>query len=437
MTFENQFSDLALIGLQTGDEGKGKVVVHVARKAVDYLPQTSEEPHRVVVARWAGGANAGHTTISDGVTYKLHQLPSGIIVPRTYNLMAEGCFFNVRRGMQEIRELQQLGVQISPANFGIASNAHVTLDYHTNDDQADHKKAKHTSTGMGIKQTAVDKFGRVGIRFEEFLDRPTFVDFLRERRFPHGLPPELGDLERFADSYAEEREFLEQFSVLQTNVLTNPEIEMVIWEGAQGFRLDVDRGYYPGVTSSNPSIVPSQVAKILGVVKLYESSVGHDRPFVGQVQNAELEARLREQFGEFGTTTGLPRGIGWFDAVAVAHAVKSTQTDYLVGTCGDRLEYLAKINEPVRIVTAYKINGKTHTQWDKSFHNRRTLYRAEPVFEEFAPWDRFVDPDSRKIHPNAQRYLNRIQDLVGAEFVMLSHGPGEDDIIELKDPLTA
>lgn len=434
MATREQSEDIAIIGLQTGDEGKGKIVVHLVRKAADYLPSSSE--NFVVNARWAGGANAGHTTISDGVTYKIHQLPSGIIVPGTYNLMGEGVFFNPRLGMQEIQQLQRLGVRISPENFGIASNAQVTLDYHVEEDLAEQGLLGngHTSTSRGIKQTARDKQNRVGIRFEEFLDREAFLEILSTARFPNSDAADRRQFEKMADSYAQARDFLRQFSVLQTDVLTNPNVSRTIWEGAQGFRLDVDKGLYPGVTSSNPAIVPAQIYTTLGVVKLYESSVGHNRPFVGHIPDEELESRLREEFGEIGTTTGLPRDLGWFDAVAVAHAVRSTQTDFLVGTCGDRLETLAKTGEPVKLVVAYEIDGKRYEGWDKSFHNRGTLYRATPVFEEFAPWDRFID--GGRVHPNAQKYLDRIQELVGAEFVMLSHGPDENDVLELKDPLS-
>lgn len=436
MTIEEQIDDLAVVGEQTGDEGKGKIVAHIARKAVKYLPQRPHSRPRVVVARWAGGANAGHTNVFEKVVYKLHQVPSGIIVPQTYNLLAEGCLFDPLSGAEEIRLLKEMGVKVSSQNLGIASNAHVTLAYHIDEDGANFHKTDHTSTGNGIKPTAVDKYGRVGMRFEEFLDRDTFKEILKERRFPNGLPEKFGDFEAFATYYDEARETLQPFSILQTDILADPETDLVIWEGAQGFRLDVDRGYYPGVTSSNPSIVPAQVGKILGLVKLYESSVGKDRPFVGQIQDPVLEEKLRERWGEFGTTTGRKRDLGWFDAVAVAHAVKTTQTDYLVSTCGDRLEYLTETGEPARIFVGYKIDGRTYNEWDRSFHNRKTLYGAKPIFEEFTPWNRFTDENGR-LHPNAQRYVDRIQELVDAEFIMHSTGPGEDDIIELKDPLTA
>lgn len=426
---------IALIGLQTGDEGKGKEATHLARRASEdafeeFPFETTVAP--VLVFRYQGGGNAGHTVFSNGTKYKFHQVPSGIIVPRTFNLIGEGCFFNPLNGMNEIRRLQEQGVEISPNNLGIASNTHVTLAYHTDEDSKDFKKAEHTSTGNGIKQTAIDKVGRVGMRFQEFLDRDSFLKILRTR-FPNGLPRKFEGFEAFADHYDEAREFLAPFSVLQTEILKREGDEFQIAEGAQGFRLDVDQGYYPGVTSSNPTRLPFKTDTTLGVVKLYESSVGHDRPFVGQIQDRELESKLREKFGEVGTTTGLPRDLGWFDAVAVRYAVESTGTDYLIGSCGDRLEHLANLDENIRIVTAYEVNGKKYDRWDPSFHNRFRLAEARPVLEEFAPWETFQTDG--KIHPNAQRYIDRIQQLTGKEFTILGTGPGEEDVITLNNPL--
>jgi adenylosuccinate synthase len=422
---------IALIGAQTGDEGKGVREVHYVQKAVENSPDPTSESMPVWTLRWQGGANAGHTVGWNGTAYKLHQIPSGILIPKTYNFMGEGVFFNPREGMQEIINLQSQGVEITPRNFGIASNAHVTLEYHTEDGRRDFEKEKHTGTGRGIKETAVDKQGRVGIRFQEFLDRETFIQILKEKRFPKGFPEQFGAVEEFADSYAEEREFLAQFSALQADALERHGTHFGIGEGAQGFKLDVDRGYYPGVTSSNPSIVPFRADVILGVVKMYESSVGSDRPFVGQM-NPDLEARVRDLWGERGTTTGKPRDLGWLDVVALRHAIRSCEIDHLVGTCGDRMEAMAEANEPVKLVVAYEIDGNKYTDWDNSFHNRTTLYRARPIFEELKPWRRFVD-DNGELSPNARTYVDRIQELTGTEFALHGFGPGVDDVIEAKD----
>jgi len=216
--------------------------------------------------RWQGGANAGHTVVEGKRTYAFHQVPSAILIPETYNLMGEGVFLEPRGCLKEINRLQAEDVKIDEDNFGIASNAHVTLDYHILGDRASSNlRVGHTSTGRGIKQTAVDKYGREGIRFQEFLNGETFLDAL-VRRFPKGMPDGISHKD-FVNSYLREIDGLRRYSVLQTNVLSDGKFKFGIGEGAQGFQLDVDRGLYPGVTSSNPSIVPFKVNSIVGVVK--------------------------------------------------------------------------------------------------------------------------------------------------------------------------
>ncbi len=412
---------IAVTGLQNGDEGKGK--------AVHYLGTLAPQP--LVVERFQGGGNAGHTMVIDGESYKLHHLPSGIIIAHAFSLLGEGMFINPRKVTREIRTLQEKGVPISQKNLGIAATAHLTLDYHVAADQESFQREQHTSTGNGIKQTAVDKYGRVGIRFIEFLDQQLMEECLK-RRFPQGMPESYGNFEKFAASYDAEREFLQPFLVQQHEARRKH--DYWLGEGAQGFLLDVDAGQYPGITSSHPAQVPQVADTILGVVKLYTSSVGTgDRPFVSRM-TTELESRLREPWKEFGTTTGKKRELGWFDAVAVKYAVESTGTDYLVGTCGDRLQELATENEPVRIVTGYKIGTKTYPEWDLSFHRRDVLRHAEPVCEEFKPWLHFTEADGRTLNSNAQRYIDRIQKLTGKEFIMLGTGEEHREMIMSRNP---
>ncbi len=425
---------VAFIGAQTGDEGKGVRVAYYVKKAVESFNRLygESEDSRVMTLRWQGGANAGHTVILDGRKYALHQLPCGILVPRTYNLMGEGVYFNPRKASDEIKALRDYGVKIDSRNFGIASNSHVTLDYHIALDQEESRaRTGHTSTGSGIKPTAVDKQGRVGIRFEEFLDRAAFIDALK-LRFPESLMPY--DFGKFVDTYSKEREILSDLSVLQTDVMCRQDFSALIGEGAQGFQLDVDRGLYPGITSSNPSIIPFRTDLVIGTIKMYESSVGGGRPFVGRIENG-LEDSLRESWGEYGTTTGKPRGLGWLDIVALRQAIDSSEIDVLVGTCGDRLEKLAKIGEPVKLITAYELKGKKFERWDKSFHKRGTLYDAKPVIEEFDAWEKFFDVEKQEISPNAQRFIDRIQELTDTEFIAHGHGPGIDDVFDLEPNL--
>ncbi len=425
---------IAFIGAQTGDEGKGVREVYYVKKAVDLATKLSGEREELYAwtMRWQGGANAGHTLEINGQRYALHQVPSAIVIPGTYNLMGEGVFIEPKSCLNEINELRKRGIDINIANLGIASNAHVTLSYHLEDDTtASVRRVGHTSTGRGIGPTAVDKYGRVGIRFQEFINRLAFIESL-EQRFPTSPPHKIRDI---ANQYSREREELGEFSALQENVLNNLRFKFGIGEGAQGFQLDVDRGLYPGVSSSSPSIVSFRADKIVGVVKMYESSIGGNRPFVGRISDVNLENRLRTLWGEHGTTTGKPRNLGWLDAVALKHAIMSAEIDCLVSTCGDRIGDLSKMGGNVKVVVGYKIDGNVFCNWDRSFHDRRTLYRAQPIFEEFEPWETFFDKDKGKLSPNAQRFVDRVQELVGVEFVSHGYGPDIKDVFEVKDIL--
>ncbi len=423
---------IAFIGAQTGDEGKGVRVAYYVKKAVSKIPSQNSS---VWTMRWQGGANAGHTVFCDGLKYALHQVPSGILIDGTYNIMGEGVFLEPRGIVKEIILLREKGVRIDNTNFGISSNAHVTFGYHIEmDSTSSAAMTGHTSTGRGIKPTAVDKYGRVGVRFEEFLNRDSFIEALKHR-FPLGMPAQFGTYESFVDSYAEDMKVLAPFSVLQSDILNNSNFKFGFAEGAQGFQLDVDRGLYPGITSSNPSIVPFRANKIIGVVKLYASSVGGGRPFIGRM-NEELETSLRDLWNERGTTTGKPRSIGWLDIVALKHAIRSCDIDSLVSTCGDRIQDLTKKGEKMRLIFGYKINGKIFTQWDKSFHRRDVLYNAEPVFEEFDSWDIFFDKEKRELTPKAFAFIERIEELTGKKFAAHGYGPGIDDVLEIEDILS-
>lgn len=426
---------IAVEGAQTGDEGKGVRVVYLAKRAVQLaneLASSSSLELPVLVMRYQGGAGAGHTAWIGRVKYALSQVPSGILVKGTYNLM-EGTFIDPTRLVREIQSLREKGVEITPERFGIASNAHMTLDYHVKDDSSNSVRTdgKHKSTGRGIKQTAVDKAGRVGVRFAEFLDREGFIEAL-SKRFPLGAPEPHSSIENLADSYRPLVAALRDYCVLQEDVLAEDR-RFVLLEGAQGFQLDIDKGLYPGVTSSGSATPPISLNKRIGVVKFYESSIGGDRPFIGQIQDSDLEARLRDKWEERGTVTGKPRSLGWLDVVALKHAVKGAELDRFISSCGDRMEDLAREGLPVKIVVAYDVDGVRHTKWDKSFHNRQVIARAKPVFEEHPSWDRFID--GKGLTKPAADFVRRIEELIGVKFVAHGYGPGIDDVLTVEDIL--
>jgi len=441
----------AVLGAQWGDEGKAKDISFLMETAPEEFDVATYvgEGHPFLVVRYQGAGNAGHTTVVNRIIYKTHNMPSGVIYPNTFSLLAGTAFINPRKIIKEIQDLREQGLEITPENFGIAANTHVIFDYHTKDDQKDYDKGddQHTSTGNGIRQVATDKANRVGIRFIEFLDPKTFRECL-ERRFPEGIPKKYvrkeneedddGDdddkdnIGSFIAKYESEREFLTDFAVQEHEVRRTHGLEYTISEGAQAVLLDIDVGQYPGITSSKPASPPHRPDKIILVYKLYTSNVGTgDRPFVAQMDK-DIADKLREFADEFGTTTGRPRSLGWFDVVAARYTLEATQADVIAANRGDTMEVFAKIGEKIRLVTGYKLNGKTYTEWDINFHKRDVLWGAEPVFEEFDPWTRFVN-DNNELTPNAARYVDRIQELLGKEFSLLGTGPASDEIIVVHD----
>ncbi len=430
---------IAFIGLQWGDEGKGKVLHHAVAEALyrTSLDNQFVDTYPVAVERYHGGGNAGHTLYHRGNKHVLHYLPSGIFSPQVYNLCSSGMYLEPKKVVREIQELQRHDLEIASRNLGIAATAQITLDHHLVDDQKNRDKERHTSTGNGIKQTAVDKYGRVGIRFVEFLDKQVMIDCLK-RLFPDGVPPKYESYEQYAHSYEPEREFLAPFLVQDHLVRQQHGQQYWLLEGAQGVMLDVDAGNYPGITSSHVTNFPIRPETVVGVVKLYCSSVGiGDRPFVSRLP-PELEDKVRQEWGEFGATTGKPRAVGWFDAVAARYAAEVAEVDFLVGTCGDRLETLAQLEVKPEIVVAYEIGGKKYDCWDVLFHRRDVLYKARPVTEKFEPWENFTEPDDagqgrKTLTPPAQRYVSRIEQLVGKRFCLLGTGPEEKEMIVDQD----
>jgi len=434
---------VGVVGVIAGVEGKANVVSKVVELAIEDVLATltkqqtlyGPEGLPIMVERFQGGGNAGHTFWWQDQEFKTHQIPMGIAVPGAYSLDGQKMFLDVRRLVKEITYLrEERGVIVTPENFGIASNAHVTLDYHVKGDQVHFDKERHTSTGSGIQQTATDKSGRLGMRFVEFLDPQLMKEILTKRRFPNGFPESLGDIDRFVASYDSVREQLASFATLEHVARKTHGRHIWIGEGAQGAILDEDAGFYPGITSSNPTLVPNRPDIIMGVLKSYISNVGTgDRHFVSRMDSG-IEKELRERWGEYGTTTGRGRELGWINLVELAYTVEKCQADYLAATCGDRMTALHEIGKKPKLVTAVKVNGKTYTEWDPSFDRRDTLWGAEPVYREFEPWETLLDGNGN-LTLNADRFYDAIQEATGREIIMYGNGPKPEDIRAMKNPL--
>ena len=419
---------IAIIGAQDGDEGKGKIVEYVL----------SLIKGKILSLRFQGGANAGHTLVLDYLkvkdkTVKLHQICSSIVIDNAYSLLGTGMYIHPRKLVKEIKGLQSRGFKVTPDNLGISSKAHITFDYHTGEDQANFNLEEHSSTGSGIKQTARDKYDRVGVRFVEFLDEDLTRTILRQWKFPLGFPKELGTLDEFVASYAAERSFLAPFLAQEHKLFNDPSFDFWLAEGAQGMLLSVDDGQYPGITSSNPGLPPHRPDRVIGVYKMYVSSVGiKDRPFVTEMDK-ESSSILVPEWGEFGTTTGKARHIGWFDALAGRYTADCAHMDYIAGTCFDRLESIARLGKKLKICVAYEVDGRRFDEWDVSFDRRDTLWRAKPIYQEMDPWDQTVEKDGKTLTPNAARYVECIEDLLHRKMAMMGIGAEHSDIIVRED----
>lgn len=432
----------AYVGLQTGDEGKG---VSVFREIWRRGKEAMSKKGSILNIRFQGGSNAGHTIHYRGEKYVCHQVPSGLTLVKqglpVKGLMGSGVFVNPKDLAKEIGDLRREGININRDNFFVSSNAHVTLDFHVAQslDNYGDGIGQWSCTGSGIKQTAERKSGRKGVRFQEFLNPDSFrrileeenyLDEIRELRAPDGSRKYEGYGD-FVESYMGTIEKLRDFSVLETDLFDDSSILFGVLEGAQGADLCVEDGLYPGTTSTTPTKPSHRPEMIYGVFKAYESSVGYKkRVFISKMEK-ELEDTVREEWGEYGSTTNRPRGVGWFDAVKGKQRIAESGVDRIILTCLDKLEFLGRIGEKIRVVTSYELDGKKYDSWRKELSDRETIKRVVPVMTEFEPWTRTVESDGRTLTPNARNYVEGLENLLGMKFSRLGIGPGLSDYLEI------
>ncbi|WP_026568889.1 MULTISPECIES: adenylosuccinate synthase [Sediminibacillus] len=414
-------SSVVVVGTQWGDEGKGKIT--------DFLSQNAE-----VVARYQGGNNAGHTIKFDEITYKLHLIPSGIFFDDKICVLGNGMVIDPKALVEELQYLHDKGV--STDNLRISNRAHVILPYHLKLDalQEEEKGAnKIGTTKKGIGPAYMDKAARVGIRVADLLDKEAFKEKLEQnlreknRLFEKVYETESIAVEDILDEYYEYGQQVKKY-VCDTSVVLNEALDegrRVLFEGAQGVMLDIDQGTYPFVTSSNPiaggvtigsGVGPTKINHVVGVSKAYTTRVG-DGPFPTELHD-EIGDQIRETGREYGTTTGRPRRVGWFDSVVVRHARRvSGITDLSLNS----LDVLTGI-ETLKICTAYKYKGETIHEFPASL---KDLAECEPVYEELPGWTEDIT-GVRSLHElpeNARHYLERISQLTGIPLSVFSVGP--------------
>ena len=425
-------SSVVVVGTQWGDEGKGKIT--------DFLSEKAE-----YVARYQGGDNAGHTIQFGGETYKLHLIPSGIFSPEKLCIIGNGVVVNPKSLVTELAYLHERN--ITTDNLRISDRAHVILPYHIELDrlQEEAKGDKKIGTTIkGIGPAYMDKAARVGIRIADLLDREVFEERLRinledkNRQFTKLYDANPINFEDIFEEYYEYGQQIKQY-VCDTSVLLNDALDngkRVLFEGAQGVMLDIDQGTYPFVTSSNPlaggvtigsGVGPSKVTKVVGVCKAYTSRVG-DGPFPTELFD-EIGSRIREVGREYGTTTGRPRRVGWFDSVVMRH---SKRVSGITNLCLNSIDVLTGL-ETVKICVAYrKSNGEEISHYPASLVE---LGQCEPVYEELPGWSEDITGCRTldELPIEAQNYVRRVSELVGVKISTFSVGPDRNQTNILED----
>ncbi|MDQ0873181.1 adenylosuccinate synthase [Paenibacillus sp. V4I3] len=420
-------STVVVVGAQWGDEGKGKITDYLAEKAG-------------VVARYQGGNNAGHTIVFAGNKYKLHLIPSGIFYKDKICVIGNGVVIDPRALVQEIEYLHSH--KVSTDNLRISNRAHVIFPYHIKLDSVE-EDARGTNkigtTRRGIGPAYTDKFARVGIRIADLMDPGEFERKLRRnleeknRLFEKVYLAEGFVIEDILGEYLAIAEILRPY-VTDTSVLLNDAIDAgnrVLFEGAQGVMLDIDHGTYPFVTSSNPiaggvcigaGVGPTKIQQVIGVAKAYTTRVG-DGPFPTELRN-EIGDHIREIGHEYGTTTGRPRRVGWFDSVVVRHA---RRVSGVTGLSLHSIDVLTGINR-LKICAAYQYKDEVMESFPA---NLNILAGCEPIYEELPGWSEDITgvKSWEELPANARLFIERISLLTGIPVSIFSVGPDRDQTI--------
>jgi len=428
-------ANVAVVGTQWGDEGKGKIV--------DLYTCEAD-----IVARFQGGNNAGHTLVVKGRTTILHLIPSGILHDHKICIVGNGVVFDPKIFLTEIEELTQAGILPSSTKLYVSEKAHVIMPYHRSIDQAREARSagkKIGTTGRGIGPAYEDKVARTGIRVGDLYETDLFREKLRqsleEKNFllKNYFGVEPLNAEAVADEYLAFAEKIKPY-VADTSLILDREIKQgkrVLFEGAQGCHLDIDHGTYPYVTSSNTvsgnaacgsGIGPNTISTVIGICKAYTTRVG-EGPFPTELKDA-IGEHLQKIGQEFGATTGRKRRCGWLDMVLVRQAVRVSGISALAITKLDVLTGLDKL----KICVGYQ---STHGEFTQAVPASINVFSAcVPVYEEFDGWQEDI-AGAQKISDlpaNARNYLKRLKELSGADLALVSVGAGREETIQMENP---
>ncbi len=415
-----------VIGSQWGDEGKAKIVDYIARDCS-------------IVARFQGGANAGHTVVKDGKKYIFHLVPSGVLYPNKKVAIGNGVVLDPIALINEIAELEKMGLRVYDT-LAISPNTHIIMPYHklidAGAERLKNDANKIGTTGRGIGPCYEDKVGRLGIRMADLLDADSLKEKLKyvldqknntlEKLY--GIPPL--QLDSIIDDYIRAGEKLRR-NVQDVSLLINTAIkngELVLAEGAQGTMLDIDHGTYPFVTSSNASaggactglgIGPGTITDVIGIVKVYTTRVGAG-PFPTELFDTAGE-QLRDAGNEFGATTGRPRRCGWFDAVVVRTAVRINGLTEMALT---KIDVLDKMDE-IKVCIGYTLHGE---RIDYIPSREADIQQLEPIYETHPGWktDTSKIVHTKDLPKETRSYLDRLAELVDVKIGIVSVGPDRE-----------
>jgi adenylosuccinate synthase len=416
--------NLAVLGAQWGDEGKGKIV--------DLLT-----PHFSLVARYQGGHNAGHTVYVNGAKFILRLIPSGILHPGVTCVIGNGVVIDPQALFAEIDELTRNGID-TRNRILVSDKAHLILPYHRDLDllsEARRGERKIGTTSRGIGPAYEDKIARRGIRVGDLVDPRGLEQNVRDnvtarnRLVQDSTMDWKAVLAQLLEQAERIRPMIRDVSVMLNDATKKG--EPILFEGAQGTLLDIDHGTYPYVTSSNASIggvctglgiPPKAIGRVLGVVKAYATRVG-EGPFPTELFG-EMGNRLRESGSEYGAVTGRPRRCGWYDAVAVRYAARINGLDGLALTKLDVLDGL----DQIQVCTAYRCGGRTLADFPSDLGQ---LAQCEPVFESLPGWSAPTKSVRRfeALPDAARRYVARLEEVSGVRASIVSTGSERDDTI--------
>jgi adenylosuccinate synthase len=417
-----------ILGMQWGDEGKGKIVDYFAK---DYD----------VVARFQGGPNAGHTLYVNDKKVVLHQIPSGVFHEKIINLIGNGVVLDPVTLKRECDTVASFGIDLKKSLF-ISERTHVILPTHRALDKAaelSKGNQKIGSTLKGIGPAYMDKTGRNGIRVGDLLDKNFTTSYIKLRLKHQKLLDNYSfneDISNWEEEFFEALEFLKQLNIVNGEYFINKQLsdgKKILAEGAQGSMLDIDFGTFPFVTSSNTisagvssglGVPPQRIKDVIGITKAYCTRVGGG-PFPTELEN-ETGEKLRQIGSEFGATTGRPRRCGWIDLVALNFACMINGVTKLVMTKADVLDDFKELD----VCTAYSINGKETNEVPFQIAKNK----IEPIYKNFSGWNtKTSEIKSFDALPETTKtYVSFINQYLGVHIKYISNGPGRDQLIEIK-----